>query len=96
MLNGGKMLSHGWTPEHGFLPYRWDSYAENLAMYLLAIGAEPHAIPASCWDVWKRPMVDFDGIFFIDSATPIFVHQYSHAWFDFPRPPGFRYANLLS
>jgi hypothetical protein len=94
MLNSGQMLSHGWTPEHGFLRYRWDSYAETLAMYLLAIGAESNSIPASCWDVWKRPMRDFDGIFFIDSATPIFVHQYSHAWFDF-RDRRDRYANYF-
>jgi hypothetical protein len=51
-------------------------------MDLLAIGAESHAIPASCWYVWKLPMRDLNGIFYIDSATPIFVHQYSHAWFD--------------
>jgi len=28
MLNGGQMLSHGWVPESGFLPYRWDAYSE--------------------------------------------------------------------
>jgi hypothetical protein len=28
-------------------------------------------------------MKDFEGIFSIDAATPLFVHQYSHAWFDF-------------
>ena len=39
MLNGGELLSHGWTPERGFLPYRWDSYSELLAMYLLANGS---------------------------------------------------------
>ena len=37
---------------------------------------------------------DIDGIFFIDSATPIFVHQYSHAWFDF-RDRRDRYANYF-
>ncbi len=94
MLNSGQMLSHGWTPEHGFLRYRWDSYAEALAMYLLAIGAESNSIPATCWDAWKRPMRDLDGIFFIDSSTPIFVHQYSHAWFDF-RDRRDRYANYF-
>lgn len=83
MLNGSETLSHGWTPEGGFLPYRWDTYAELLAMYLLAIGSESKAIPASCWNSWKRPMSNYDGIFYIDASTPIFVHQYSHAWFDF-------------
>ena len=35
----GDTLCHGWTPENGFLPYRWDEYSELLAMYLLAIGS---------------------------------------------------------
>ena len=83
MLNGGKLLSHGWVPESGFLPYRWDSYSELLAMYLLALSSEKHAIPAGSWDAVKRPMRDFQGIFYIDAAAPLFAHQYSHAWFDF-------------
>ena len=57
-------------------------------------GAESNSIPATCWDAWKRPMRDLDGIFFIDSSTPIFVHQYSHAWFDF-RNRRDRYANYF-
>lgn len=83
MLNGGKLLSHGWVPESGFLPYRWDAYSELLAMYLLALSSENHAIPAESWHAFKRPMRDFQGIFYIDAAAPLFVHQYSHAWFDF-------------
>ncbi len=94
MLNGSRTLSHGWTPEAGFLPWRWDTYAELLAMYLLAISAEKNGIPATSWDALKRPMTDFQGIFFIDAATPIFVHQYSHAWFDF-RDRRDRYANYF-
>jgi hypothetical protein len=83
MLNGGDLLSHGWVPESGFLPYRWDAYSELLAMYLLALSSEKHAIPAASWNAFKRPMRDFQGIFYIDAAAPLFVHQYSHAWFDF-------------
>lgn len=83
MLNGSQTLSHGWVPESGFLPYRWDQYCELLAMYLLAMSSETHPIPAACWNGWKRPMTAFEGIFFIDAGAPLFVHQYSHAWFDF-------------
>jgi hypothetical protein len=83
MLNGGQLLSHGWAPESGFLPYRWDAYCELLAMYLLALSSEMHPIPAACWNSWRRPMSDYEGIFFIDAGAPLFVHQYSHAWFDF-------------
>ena len=55
MWDDGPTISHGWTPESGFLPYRWDSYSELLAMYLLAVGSKNHAIPASAWNAWKRP-----------------------------------------
>ena len=83
MLNGGHLLSHGWVPEGGFLPYRWDAYCELLAMYLLALSSETHGIPPASWNAWKRPMRDYQGIFFIDAGAPLFAHQYSHAWFDF-------------
>jgi hypothetical protein len=96
MLNGSQhTLSHGWLPETGFLPYRWDAYCELLAMYLLAMSSETHPIPASCWQGWKRPMTEFQGIFFIDASTPLFVHQYSHAWFDF-RNRVDQYANYFA
>jgi hypothetical protein len=83
MLNGKETLCHGWTPEGGFLHYRWDAYTEVLAMYLLAMSSERHPIPASCWRAFARPMHEYQGIFFIDAGAPLFVHQYSHAWFDF-------------
>ena len=38
-MNGGTTVAHGWTPESGFIPHRWDSYAEMLGMYLLGVGA---------------------------------------------------------
>lgn len=83
MLNGAELLSHGWTPEKGFLPYRWDSYSELMAMYLFAIGSKTSPIPASSWDTWHRPVRNYAGLEWIDSDTPLFTHQYSHAWFDF-------------
>jgi hypothetical protein len=84
MLADGPTLCHGWTPEGGFLPYRWDQYSELLAMYLLAIGSSTYPIPSSSWDAWERPrLIESQGHLYIDSPAPIFVHQYSHAWFDF-------------
>ena len=83
MLDGGSTLCHGWMPETGFLPYRWDAYAEMMALYLLAIGSRTSPIPASCWNAWKRPVRTCGNLTFIDAATPLFTHQYSHAWFDF-------------
>jgi hypothetical protein len=53
-LNGGMTLSHGWRPEAGFIPNRWDSYAEMLGLYLLGIGAPgPEALPAATWQSWN-------------------------------------------
>ncbi len=83
MLNAGDTLSHGWTPEHGFLPYRWDQYSELLALYILAMGSPTHPIPAECWEAWSRPVRNFNGFSYIESSAPLFAHQYSHAWIDF-------------
>jgi hypothetical protein len=94
MRNGADTLSHGWTPECGFIPYRWDTYAEQLAMYLLALGSAGRPLPASAWDAWKRPERNYNGITWIGSDTPLFTHQYSHAWFDF-RGKRDRYADYF-
>jgi hypothetical protein len=84
MWAGGPTLCHGWTPEKGFLPFRWDQYAELLAMYLLALGSTSYPIPADSWHAWERPNGGEDAGFpFVESPASLFVHQYSHAWFDF-------------
>lgn len=85
MLNGGSSLSMGWTPENGFLSGRWDHYSELMMLYLLAIGAPnpAFAIPASSWSAWARPVIQYQGLSYISGSDPLFVHQYSHAWFDF-------------
>jgi hypothetical protein len=83
MMNGGDLLTHGWKPESGFLKSRWDTYCEHMMLYLLAIGARHHAIPAAAWDAWKRPWFEFAGVRYITPREPLFVHQYSHAWIDF-------------
>ncbi len=85
MLADGETLSHGWTPEGGFLPYRWEKYAELLAMYLLAMGSSTFPVPPSAWDAWVRPRHVLEEGMYIQSAAPLFVHQFSHAWFDFRR-----------
>jgi hypothetical protein len=78
-----KILPHGWTPETGFLQYRWDSYSEMMMMYLLGLGSASHPLPVDTWNAWKRTEFEFDGINYIGSYAPLFVHQYSQAWFDF-------------
>jgi hypothetical protein len=82
-LNGGTTLSHGWFPESGFIPHRWDSYSELMGLYLLGIGAPSGALPAETWHAWRRePRAHHDGRTFIQCG-PLFTHQYAHGWFDF-------------
>jgi hypothetical protein len=83
MLNGGRTLALGWKPQGGFLKGRWDSYCELMMMYLLGLGSGTHALPADSWDAWFRPTFDYEHLRYVGSFAPIFVHQYSHAWFDF-------------
>jgi hypothetical protein len=78
-----RILPHGWTPETGFLQYRWDNYSEMMMMYLLGLGSSTHPLPAETWSAWKRVTFEYDGIRYIGSFAPLFVHQYSQAWFDF-------------
>lgn len=77
------LLPHGWTPENGFLPYRWDDYSEMMMMYLLGLGSPTHALKPAAWDAWKRTTFEYDGVRYIGSFAPLFIHQYSQAWFDF-------------
>src|SRR3984957_16532634 len=77
------LLPHGWTPEFGFLPYRWDYYSELMMMYLLGLGSVPYPLRVETWTAWKRSTFEYDGIRYIGSFAPLFVHQYSQAWFDF-------------
>jgi hypothetical protein len=93
-LNGGKTLSMGWKPESGFLISRWDIYCELMMIYLLGLGSPTHPLPADTWDAWKRPHFDYYHLHYIGSPAPIFVHQYSQAWFDF-RGKQDRYANYF-
>jgi len=77
------LLPHGWTPEIGFLPYRWDNYSELMMMYLLGLGSTNFPLRDDAWSAWKRLKFEYDGQRYIGSFAPLFVHQYSQAWFDF-------------
>jgi hypothetical protein len=88
------LLSHGWMPEVGFLPYRWDYYNEMMMMYLLGLGSPTYPLRTEVWDAWKRIPFDYEGMRYIGSFAPLFVHQYSQAWFDF-RGKRDRYADYF-
>ena len=82
-LNGGSTFAMDWTPEYGFSPLRWDSYCESMMLYLLAMGSPTHPIPQESWGAIRRPRMVYRDYQFISIPAPLFVHQFSHAWFDF-------------
>jgi hypothetical protein len=84
MLNGGKTLSMG-LRKGDFLKARWNHYCELMLLYLLALGSPTQPIEPASWDAWTRPVMHYAGFDYISAADPLFVHQYSHAWFDFRR-----------
>ncbi len=88
------LLSQGWTPESGFLPFRWDYYSELMMIYLLGMGSSLHPLRPEAWAAWKRINFEYEGLRYIGSFAPLFVHQYSQAWFDF-RHKRDKYANYF-
>lgn len=82
-LTSAGVLSHGWKPESGALPWSWSHFSEHILLTLLAIGSPTHPVPAETWTRWQRsPWMDFGGYRFLHHP-PLFVHQFPHAWFDF-------------
>ncbi len=100
MLNGGNTFAMAWYPataaNPGFTSYRYDTYCELMALYLLALGSPTYPIPASCWAAIARPSFTYEGYSYIsNNADPLFTHQWSHAWFDF-RSKSDAYANYFT
>lgn len=84
MQNGKAAVSHGWTPEEGFLPYRWKGYDEALIIYLLGLGSPTYPLPEESYAAWTstytwKKIYDFELLY----AGPLFIHQLSHVWIDF-------------
>ena len=94
MLNGEQTFSMG-LRNGVFIKSRWNHYCELMMLYLLAIGSPTHPIDPACWNAWSRPKMQYDGFEYIGAADPLFVHQYSHAWFDF-RNKRDRYADYFA
>lgn len=82
-LEGGLTLTHGWTPEKGFLPNRWEGYDEALILYLLALGSPTHPILPESYVEWTKGF-SWKSIYGHDVlyAGPLFIHQYSQLWID--------------
>ncbi len=84
MMNGGDLMSMGYTPEGGFLPYRWDSYNECLLLYALAIGSPTYPVAEKAWHSFRRPVTQsMAGPMVYCRTGSLFVYQYPHAFLDF-------------
>jgi hypothetical protein len=84
MLNGGPTVSHGWTPERGFIRYRWQGYSEALLLYILGLGSPTHPLPEETYTAWTstykwKKIYETDYLY----SGPLFTHQLSHIWIDF-------------
>ncbi|MGI8884161.1 MAG: beta-glucosidase BglX [Pyrinomonadaceae bacterium] len=90
------LLNHGWKPEEGFLKNFWGKYSEQMIIYILGIGSKTHPISPNSWYAWERDWNEYGGYRYLASSSPLFLHQYSHAWIDFRnrrehRPPFVNY-----
>lgn len=83
-LNGGLTSTHGWSPESGFIEYRWEGYDEALLLYILALGSPTYELPESSYSAWAdtyrwESRYGYEYVY----AAPLFTHQLSHCWIDF-------------
>jgi hypothetical protein len=82
--NTGATLTHGWRPENGFIPHRYQGYDEGLLLYILGLGSPTHPLPAESYPAycatyqWKK-IYDRELLY----SGPLFTHQLSHMWIDF-------------
>lgn len=93
MLNGGETFSMG-LRRGQFLKARWNHYCELMMIPLLALGSPTHPVGPAVWTAFARPRMQYAGFDYTGTADPLFVHQYSHAWFDF-RGRRDQYANYF-
>lgn len=80
----GATVTHGWNPESGFLPYRWEGYDEAMLLYVLGLGSPTFPLPPESYAAWTstyqwRDIYGYEVLY----GGPLFIHQYSHVWVDF-------------
>jgi hypothetical protein len=82
--NGGATLAHGWRPENGFIPYRYEGYDEGLLLYVLGLGSPTHPLPPESYKAYCASY-DWKTIYGRELlySGPLFTHQLSHLWIDF-------------
>jgi hypothetical protein len=82
--NGGAAIAHGWKPETGFIPYRYEGYDEGLLLYVLALGSPTFSLGPESYAAWTstfqwKQVYDWEYLY----SGPLFTHQLSHLFIDF-------------
>ncbi|RWD30228.1 MAG: hypothetical protein E5Y89_00300 [Mesorhizobium sp.] len=82
--NQGATVTHGWTPENGFIKYRWEGYDEALLVYVMGLGSPTFPLPESSYAAWTSTYrwencYGYEYLY----AGPLFTHQLTHVWIDF-------------
>lgn len=79
-------ISHGWTPESGYLGFDWRGYNEAMLVYILALGSPTHPVDAAAWSAWTstydQSWGTIEGYQHL-TFGPLFGHQYSAVWIDY-------------
>ena len=77
------VVSLGWKPEQGFLPYSWRGYNEGLLISILGLGSSSHPLPAENYREWCstykwKTIYGHEFLY----AGPLFIHQFPQMWLD--------------
>ena len=74
----------GYSKDKGF-EERWETYAEQLMIYILAIASPTFNVDKDVYDYFDKPKADYGDIKDIvySHCGSLFTYQYSHAFFDF-------------
>lgn len=84
--NHGAAITHGWSPEHGMIPWDWRGYNEAMLVYVLALGSPTHGVGADAWAEWTQTYDKSWGSSYGQqylTFAPHFGHQYSAVWIDY-------------
>ena len=76
------LMSHGFRPETGLLPARYEKYCQLALMYLLGIGSPSRPLPPESWYAWERNPNSYAGYDYIGQSL-LWTYQYPYAWADF-------------
>ena len=74
----------GYNPAWGGGRGAWDTYAEQLMQYILGVASPTHPVPIKIYQGFSRDLGEYGGYSFYNApGGALFVHQFSHALYDF-------------